>query len=198
MSEGRLRGRVCLVGGGTRSGKSAFALELARARGRRRVFVATAQAFDDEMRARIDAHVTERGGEFETREEPHDLVRLLRSLHEGQHEHELPDIVVIDCVTLWLSNLLLSEQSPSAIGERIAELCAQLALCRFDTVLVTNEVGMGVVPESSLGRVFRDVAGLANQRLAALAGEVYWAMLGSILRIRPEPIRVHLPGSPIC
>lgn len=193
MSDRAVPGRVCLIGGGTRSGKSAFALELARARGQRRVFLATAQAFDDEMRARIGAHVAERGSEFDTREEPRELVRALQALNE----HRPPEIVVIDCVTLWLSNLMLADESPSAIADHIAQLCAQLSRCRFETVLVTNEVGMGVVPESALGRIFRDVAGLANQRLAAVASEVYWAMLGSILRIRPEPLRVQLPGSPV-
>lgn len=179
---------IALVGGGTRSGKSAFALQLARTRGERRVFLATAQAFDNEMRDRIAAHERERGGEFETCEEPRELVRALRALRE-------PDVIVIDCVTLWLSNLLLAGEPAASIRAHIAALCDQLQTQRCACVLVTNEVGMGVVPESALGRAFRDIAGHANQRLAAIAGELYWAMLGSILQIRPEPIRVHTPWS---
>lgn len=179
---------IALVGGGTRSGKSAFALQLARRRGARRVFIATAQPFDAEMHARIAAHAAQRGAEFETREAPRDLVGALRELGQA-------DVVVVDCITLWLSNLLLAGEDARSIGEHVGALCEQLRAQGCACVLVTNEVGMGIVPDSALGRTFRDIAGLANQRLAAIAGELHWAMLGAILQIRPEPIRVHAPWS---
>jgi adenosylcobinamide kinase/adenosylcobinamide-phosphate guanylyltransferase len=180
--------RVALVGGGTRSGKSAFALALARTRGERRVFVATAQVFDAEMRARIAAHVESRGPDFRTLEEPLALAGVLSALRDV-------DVVVIDCITLWLSNLLLSQLAPAAIEARIGELATVLQAGCFHCVIVTNEVGMGIVPETPLGRSFRDLSGLANQRLAAIADDVYWAMLGSILRVRPAPVSVEIPGS---
>jgi adenosylcobinamide kinase/adenosylcobinamide-phosphate guanylyltransferase len=178
------RPRLIVVGGGVRSGKSAFALELARGLGSRRVFVATAQAFDDEMRARIDRHVEERGQEFETHEEPRELGVLFDRLNA--------DVIVVDCLTLWLSNLLLADPVPSsvAIEREIDRFAAALERRRAHTILVTNEVGMGVVPESALGRLFRDVAGRAHQRVCASADEIYFAALGCMLRLRPAPIEL--------
>jgi len=180
--------RITLIGGGARSGKSACALALARTRGERRVFVATAQAFDAEMSARIAAHVLARGADFRTLEEPLALVRALCELRDA-------DVVVVDCLTLWLSNLLLRGDTPADIHSQLDELASVLQRRSVHTLLVTNEVGMGVVPDSALGRLFRDLSGLANQRLSAIADEIYWAMLGSVLRIRPEPLTVHMPGS---
>jgi adenosylcobinamide kinase/adenosylcobinamide-phosphate guanylyltransferase len=182
-------GRIVLVGGGARSGKSTFALALARRRGPRRLFIATAQAFDAEMHARIEAHALERGTDFDTLEAPRELTSALRDLPSA-------DVVVIDCITLWLSNLLLADHTAAQIRASVEALCEQLSERRIDTILVTNEVGMGIVPDSALGRAFRDIAGLANQRLSAIADELYWAMLGSILQLRPEPLRVHTPWSP--
>lgn len=175
--------KVVLVGGGARSGKSEFALALARTRGARRIFVATGQAFDDEMRERIAAHVRTRGPDFRTVEEPLALADCLSALRDV-------DVVVVDCLTLWLSNLLLRDEPLSAIAARSDELARVLERAPFCTVLVTNEVGMGVVPESSLGRAFRDAVGSTHQRLAAVAGEIYLAILGSVLRIRPAPVSV--------
>jgi adenosylcobinamide kinase/adenosylcobinamide-phosphate guanylyltransferase len=180
--------RITLIGGGTRSGKSDCALQLARTRGQRRVFVATAQAFDAEMSTRIAAHVRTRGSDFRTVEQPLELVQVLAALRDA-------DVVVVDCLTLWLSNLLLRGDTPADIEAQIHELARVLQRRGAHTLLVTNEVGMGVVPESALGRTFRDLSGLANQRMAAVADEIYWAMLGTVLRIRPDPISVHVPGS---
>lgn len=173
--------RLIVVGGGVRSGKSAFALGLARELGKRRAFIATAQAFDAEMRARIDRHVAERGAEFETFEEPLALRERLASVSA--------DVVVVDCLTLWLSNLLLQPEPSSAALEReIDQLVEQLAVRRQHVIVVTNEVGMGVVPESVLGRAFRDLAGRAHQRVCASADEIYLGVLGCMLRLRPEPL----------
>lgn len=174
--------RVVLIGGGVRSGKSRFALTRAAQLGARRVFIATAVPFDAEMRARIDAHVQERGPTFETLEAPLELVEALRRVAADT------EVVVVDCLTLWLSNLLFAEHSDAAIAAEIDALVRTLTERRFHAVLVTNEVGMGVVPESALGRAFRDLSGRAHQRLARVADELYFALLGTMLRIRPDPV----------
>jgi adenosylcobinamide kinase/adenosylcobinamide-phosphate guanylyltransferase len=170
--------RRVLIGGGVRSGKSAFALRLAEGLGARRAFVATAQAFDDEMRRRIEAHVAERGDAFVTHEAPHALEVTLAGLRDV-------DVVVVDCLTLWLSNLLLEDRTEAEIAARVEGLCDVLAAAPFHVVVVSNEVGMGIVPEHRLGRVFRDVSGRAHQRLARLCDAVYVAMLGVIVRAQP-------------
>jgi len=181
---------LILVGGGARSGKSAFALALARSLGPRRAFVATAEARDGEMRERIARHREERGAEFSTVEEPLELARAVSALRGV-------DVAVIDCLTLWLSNLLLRGDPPAEIASRVERLLGALATAPFRSILVTNEVGMGVVPESALGRAFRDVAGRAHQVLAARADRLYLAALGTVLRIRPGPIvETRNPGDP--
>jgi adenosylcobinamide kinase/adenosylcobinamide-phosphate guanylyltransferase len=176
---------VVLVGGGVRSGKSAFALALARRLGARRAFVATAQALDREMEERIAAHRAERAGEFATVEEPLDLAGALARVEA--------DVVVVDCLTLWLSNLLLRGDSAADAARAVERVAAELARRRLHAVLVTNEVGMGVVPESALGRLFRDVAGRAHQRLARDADRVYLAALGCVLRLKPGPVAIARP-----
>jgi adenosylcobinamide kinase/adenosylcobinamide-phosphate guanylyltransferase len=182
-----MTGSIIVVGGGVRSGKSAFALSRARALGGRLGFVATAQAFDGEMTARIAEHVRTRGPDFHTIEEPLAVPERLAALRDL-------DAVVLDCLTLWLSNLMLRDEPPARIAARVDDLIGALAGAPFHTIIVTNEVGMGVVPESALGRAFRDIAGSAHQRLAAVADELYLAALGVIVRLRPDPIAVQAPG----
>jgi adenosylcobinamide kinase / adenosylcobinamide-phosphate guanylyltransferase len=172
---------IALVGGAVRSGKSAFALAHAQRLGERRAFVATAEPLDDEMSARVARHRAERGTGFATVEEPRDLPGALARL-EGF------DVVVVDCLTLWLSNLLVGGVGPGPIDEQVEALAAVLARRRFRAVLVTNEVGMGIVPETPLGRAFRDLAGKTHQRLAAIADEIYLAALGVVLRVHPAPV----------
>jgi adenosylcobinamide kinase/adenosylcobinamide-phosphate guanylyltransferase len=178
--------RIVLVGGGARSGKSTFALVRARELGARRLFVATARRYDAEMGERIDRHIAERAGEFETVEEPIAVADVL--LGAARH-----DVAVVDCLTLWLSNLLLDGAPVEEIERRVEELAATLARAPCHVVLVTNEVGMGLHPETALGRTFRDVAGRAHQRLAAAADEVHLAVLGLLLRLKPGPIEAHHP-----
>jgi adenosylcobinamide kinase/adenosylcobinamide-phosphate guanylyltransferase len=180
------RGRILLVGGGVRSGKSAFALTRAEALGARRVFVATAQALDDEMAVRIARHQDERADRYRTVEAPVELPAALAAIDDA-------DVVVVDCVTLWLSNLLLREEPEAELSARLDALVAVLRQRRFHAVVVTNEVGMGVVPPTPLGRAFRDLAGTAHKRLAACADEIHLAVLGTVLRLRPEPVAVVSP-----
>lgn len=179
-----MSGRIVLIGGGVRSGKSAFAVARARTLGARRAFVATAQAFDDEMLLRIRDHVAERGDAFVTIEEPIELARALDAL-EGF------DVAVVDCLTLWLSNLMLAEESRDRIASRVEELVVTLKRKAFPTLLISNEVGMGIVPETPLGRAFRDAAGKMHQRIARSADEIYVAMMGTMIRLRPGPLAVE-------
>jgi adenosylcobinamide kinase/adenosylcobinamide-phosphate guanylyltransferase len=177
--------RVILIGGGVRTGKSALALARAQELGTRRVFIATAQAFDPEMHARIDAHKAERGAAFTTLEAPFALTEALeQAAREG-------DVVVVDCLTFWISNLLMRGDSQSHVLEEVEHFACALERRALHAIVVTNEVGMGVVPESALGRAFRDVMGRAHQRLAACADEVFFSALGLMLRLKPEPLAVH-------
>jgi adenosylcobinamide kinase/adenosylcobinamide-phosphate guanylyltransferase len=172
--------RLILVGGGTRSGKSDFALALARRLGGRRLFLATARTGDDEMRARIARHRRTRGDDFRTVEEPLAVAEVLRQIDA--------DVVVLDCLTLWLANLLCEGGEPDAVLGRVEELTEVLRGRPSAAIVVTSEVGLGLVPETALGRTFRDVTGLAHQRLARAADEVYFGALGLMLRLKPGPV----------
>ncbi len=174
------RGTISLIGGGVRSGKSTFAVELGESLGERRAFIATARPSDDEMKARIARHQEDRRGAFTTLEEPLALAETLASLHDH-------DVVVVDCLTLWLSNLLIAPLSTEAILARVDAVVEALAARRFHAVLVTNEVGMSVHPPSALGRAFVEVCGFAHQRFARLADHVYLAVLGTVVRLDPVP-----------
>jgi adenosylcobinamide kinase / adenosylcobinamide-phosphate guanylyltransferase len=157
---------IVLVGGGSRSGKSRWALDRARKRGGRLVFIATAEALDEEMSTRIAQHRSERGNEFITVEEPRDLAGAIRSA-EG-------DAIVVDCLTLWLANGM------GDVDGAIVAAKEQSA----DVIFVTNEVGCGIVPDNALAREFRDRAGFVNQRFAENADEVYWMVFGQPLRVK--------------
>lgn len=167
--------KLVLIGGGARSGKSTLGLELAASLGERRVFVATAEALDDEMADRIARHRRERDASFRTVEAPLELARTLETLEDA-------DVALVDCVTLWLSNLLCAGDPEP--GRRVDDLVAVLRARRRAVVLVTNEVGMGLVPETALGRAFRDLAGVTNRKLAEAADEVYFAVMGLRLRLK--------------
>jgi adenosylcobinamide kinase/adenosylcobinamide-phosphate guanylyltransferase len=158
---------VVLVLGGARSGKSRFAESLSHQPAH---YVATAQAFDDEMRNRIAAHKTQRGDLWVTHEEPFNLVGVLEKI-----DQQSGAFVLVDCLTLWLSNLLLSEKN---CDEEIAQLIRFLEASSSRIVIVSNEVGLGIVPDNALARRFRDVQGLANQRIAEIANNVVFIAAG--------------------
>lgn len=169
---------VELVLGGARSGKTGLALERAEASGLAPVMVATAEAHDDEMRARIAAHRAERGPAWSTVEETRDLVGVLgREAGPGR-------ILVVDCLTLWLTNLMFAEADVEAEIER---LVAALAAVAGPVILVSNEVGLGIVPENALARRFRDLQGRANRRVAAAAGRVTFVAAGLPLVLKDRP-----------
>ncbi len=161
---------VTLVLGGARSGKSSYAqrqAEAAVAAGRR-VMIATGQAFDAEMQARIARHKAERGSAWHTIEAPLDLAGALAGLRDG-------DVAVVDCLTLWLSNLMLAEMD---LADAATALLASLEGLSNPVWLVSNEVGFGIVPENALARRFRDAAGLLHQQLAAAASRVVLVVAG--------------------
>lgn len=160
--------QLSLVLGGARSGKSRFAERLVSATGRARVYLATAEAWDDEMRARIDAHRTDRGQGWRTVEAPRDLAPVLAGV-------KADECVLLDCATLWLTNALLAERDLRAETDG---LLAALAACPAPVVVVSNEVGLSIVPENALARRFRDEQGRLNQRLAEQAGLVVGVMAG--------------------
>ncbi len=162
---------VILIGGGARSGKSRYALELARQRGQRLGFVATGQPYDDEMRDRIALHQQERDPIFSTIEEPIDVARVL-----GDTTF---DVIVVDCLTLWLNNILDRD-----VEAEFDSLIAAVRESPAQIIFVTNEVGCGIVPDNALARRFRDDAGRLNSRVAAVATEVYWMVFGCPMKIK--------------
>lgn len=164
-----------LVLGGARSGKSARAQTLAESRAPRRVFIATAQAMDAEMAERIARHQADRGDGWETVEAPVDLVSALTEAMGGGAS------CLVDCLTLWLSNLMHEGRDVEA---ETASLCALLTRARGCLVLVSNEVGMGLVPETPLGRRFRDAQGRLNQRVAAVCRRVEFVAAGLPLTLK--------------
>ena len=182
--------KLIVVGGGARSGKSRFALSTALALGPRRVFLATAEALDDEMRDRIGRHAAERAGAFTTVEEPRRLAEAIASIGAGGDAGVDVDVILVDCLTLWLSNLLVDGRSEAEIAAAIDGLAAALRARRCHVVVVSNEVGMGIVPIAPLARAFRDATGRAHQALAAIADELYLAAMGVVLRLRPDPVAV--------
>lgn len=159
---------LTLIIGGARSGKSTFAETLVTASGRPRRYIATAEAWDDEMRDRIARHREDRGPAWTTVEAPLDLAGALGSARPDES-------VLVDCATLWLTNHLLADHDLAA---GTTELIAALAACPAPVVVVTNETGWGIVPENALARRFRDVQGRLNQRLAAEAGLVVTVIAG--------------------
>ena len=170
---------VTLILGGARSGKSRFAESLA---GTKKFYVATAQALDDEMKLRIAAHQKQRGTGWVTHEAPFDLVTKLAAIDDAEN------FILLDCLTLWLSNLLLAEAD---CAEMVFELIEHLKSAKANIVIVSNEVGLGIVPDNKLGRAFRDIQGIANQGVAAVAEHVVFIAAGL-----PMVLKGSLPKPP--
>lgn len=170
--------RHCLVLGGARSGKTAFAERLALHAGARPAYLATATVLDGEMRDRISSHQASRGAKFTTIEEP---LALSHALIKAGQDH---DVILVDCLTLWITNLLMAnEDVASAVGELSATLMEQR---QAKVLLVSNEVGLGIVPDNPMARTFRDLAGSAHQRLAEVCDDVYFVAAGLPLTMKGE------------
>ncbi|MGQ9631183.1 MAG: bifunctional adenosylcobinamide kinase/adenosylcobinamide-phosphate guanylyltransferase [bacterium] len=166
VAEDKELSRIVFITGGCRSGKSGYGIRLAESFPRR-VFLATAQALDPEMEERIRRHRASRGPGWRTVEEPYDLAGALEGIGEGD------EVVLIDCITLWLSNLLLKfEEDEAKIWDAVGRLLEVLREGRRNVIIISNEVGMGIVPDNPLARRFRDIAGGVNQMLAGVADEV--------------------------
>lgn len=164
-----------LVIGGARSGKSRHAQAIAEATGKTLTFIATAEAFDDEMRARIARHRADRDDRWHTVEAPVDLAGALMA-------HDVAGgVILVDCLTLWTSNLLLQEADPEPA---VAALLDALQAPRGQIILVANEVGLGIVPDNALARAFRDLAGTINQRVAAAVSRVDLIVAGIAMALK--------------
>ncbi|GAW36639.1 bifunctional adenosylcobalamin biosynthesis protein CobP [Roseovarius sp. A-2] len=169
---------LTLVLGGAASGKSAYAEGLVRAAGRPRIYLATAEAHDAEMRAKLERHRARRGPDWRTVEAARDIGPALAQAGSG-------DVVLLDCATMWLSNHLLAE---SDLAQAEAALVAALDSCAAPVVVVSNEVGLSVVPDNALARRFQNAQGALNQRLAARAGLVVNVIAGL-----PQVLKGTLP-----
>ena len=164
---------LALVTGGARSGKSRFALGRATSLGLPRLFLATGEAKDDEMTARIARHRAEREREWRTIEEPLEIAAILRA--------EAGQAIVLDCLTLWVGNLM---EAGRDLEDAAADLVAALVARRSAVIVVTNEVGSAIVPDNPVARLFRDATGLLNQRVADVADEVHWLVAGQPVRVK--------------
>jgi len=180
-------GKMILVTGGARSGKSAFAEKLARESGGEVAYIATAEAWDAEMEHRIALHRSRRPSDWQTYEAPREAAEVIREAGKGHK------VILFDCVTIYLSNLLCREAEPydeaqlaALVQGAMASLIEAVQGLPEETAVlfVTNEVGAGIVPENRLARLYRDLAGLANQQLAAAADAVYAVLCGIPLRIK--------------
>ncbi|MGQ8871057.1 bifunctional adenosylcobinamide kinase/adenosylcobinamide-phosphate guanylyltransferase [Paenibacillus sp. TSA_86.1] len=179
-----------LVTGGARSGKSSFAERLCMQRSSEAWYVATAQAYDDEMRERIAMHQKQReesGYLWRTMEEPLALSALINRMGEGHSGTSAPTILV-DCLTLWLTNVLLAHEHDEShvLQGHLDALVEAIRSYPGLLVLVTNEVGDGIVPEYKLGRVYRDLAGVLNQRIAAICREVFLVTVGIAIELKSK------------
>lgn len=172
-----MKANVVFITGGARSGKSRFALSHAAYHKGRKAFVATMQALDEETKERIAAHRKERGPEWSTFEEPLEIAALLRTLAAEY------DVAVIDCLTLWVSNLMHAGRD---LDDEFEKLLAAISDVRSGTwiYIVTNEVGMGIVPDNELARRFRDAAGRLNQLVARAADEACLMVAGHYVKIK--------------
>jgi adenosylcobinamide kinase/adenosylcobinamide-phosphate guanylyltransferase len=168
------QGKLTFLLGGARSGKSLHAERLITTLPAPWTYIATAQAFDDEMRERIQHHRDRREGGWQTRDAPFNLAETLRTLPAGTP-------VLLDCLTLWLTNVMLADRDVEAA---VAELCSVLAAPAGPWYAVSNEVGLGIVPENRLARRFRDEQGRLNQKIAALADEVLFLVAGFPVKVK--------------
>lgn len=159
-----------LVLGGARSGKTGFAERLAMRAGQRPAYLATAEALDAEMRDRVQTHKRQRVGQFATIEEP---LRLSAAIARAAKRH---DVILVDCLTLWITNMIVANEN---VATAVDELLGTLAeTTRSKVILVSNEVGLGIVPDNAMARMFRDLAGSAHQRLAEICDDAYFVVAG--------------------
>ncbi|MFA5271408.1 MAG: bifunctional adenosylcobinamide kinase/adenosylcobinamide-phosphate guanylyltransferase [Candidatus Omnitrophota bacterium] len=171
--------KIIFILGGARSGKSTFAIKLAKDSGKKKIaFIATGQALDEEMEKRIMLHKRVRPVNFKTFEEPCDVEVLLKKI-TGKF-----DLIIIDCLTLFVSNLLLKKYKEEEIYKKMGDILTLLNKINAKTIIISNEVGLGIVPASKLGRDFRDIAGKVNQLTVQQAKNVFFMVSGIPWRIK--------------
>lgn len=173
-----------LILGGARSGKTVLAERMAAYKSKAPAYLATAEALDDEMLERVSAHRRSREGRFTTIEEP---LELPEALFAAANAH---DVILVDCLTLWITNLLSMERDVADELDALADVLEAIETARI--ILVSNEVGLGIVPDNPLARSFRDLAGSAHQRLAAICDHVYFVVAGL-----PMVVKGEKPGLPV-
>ena len=172
-----MRGKIIFVIGGARSGKSSFALKEASEVSGKKAYIATAEALDSEMKDRIERHKKDRGNNWDTYEEPLKISNVLFDIKTKY------DVIVVDCLTLWLSNLMSRN---SDIFNEIEKFINALRITHHASriYIVSNEVGMGIVPDNEMAREFRELAGFLNQKIAEIADEVYLVTAGIPIKIK--------------
>lgn len=181
-----LKKDITFVIGGCRSGKSSFALyqanklQFSRLEKKKKYFIATSVPTDVEMEKRVEKHQNERGEDWHTIEEP---VRIHEKINQYSSKAR---VILVDCLTLWGSNLLFHSYNPGQIEKAVKHLENSLEQCECPVFLVSNEVGCGIVPENKLARQFRDLAGLINQRIAKTADKVVMMVAGIDVQIKPK------------
>jgi len=173
--------KIIFITGGCRSGKSRYALDYANRHFSKKLYLATGEVLDEEMARRVENHKKARGPEWQTVEEP---IKVAEKISQYEDRTE---VVLVDCLTLWLSNLLLRWDDESKIMVEVDRLAAAAEESRATSIIVSNEVGMGIVPDNPLGRRFRDLSGMANQKIAATADTVIYMVTGIPMFLRGSP-----------
>lgn len=169
------KGHVLILGG-ARSGKTGLGERLAMRAGDKPAYLATAEALDGEMRDRVETHKRQRHGRFATIEEPLEITR------EIVKAARLHDVILVDCLTLWITNLLGANRDVAAAVDDLVVSLGQVSAARV--ILISNEVGLGIVPDNAMARSFRDLAGEAHQRLAEICDDVYFVVAGLPMTIK--------------
>lgn len=171
--------KVIMLTGGSRSGKSTFGLEKINTYGKK-AFVATAEAIDDEMQDRINKHKIEReNDDFVTIEEPLNLVNAIEQAEKAE-----VDAVIVDCMTVWAGNLMHYKADEYPNYTEIDQFLIKIRETKLDVIIVTNELGMGLIPPTKMGRQYRDLAGRLNQRIATISDEVYLVVSSIPMKIK--------------
>jgi len=183
--------KITFIIGGARTGKSSFALNKASKTKGRKAYIATAEALDSEMKKRIEEHKKNRGDNWDTFEEPIEIVSLIKDIHKKYN------VILIDCLTLWLSNLMHKSKQPENEINKLINILASLnrsssstrlnslnSLNALNLFIISNEVGMGIVPDNKMARNFRDLTGFLNQKVAKIADEVYSVTAGIPMKIK--------------
>ena len=173
--------KLIFITGGCRSGKSQYALDYANRHFSKKIYLATCEALDDEMIQRVETHKRLRGPEWLTIEEPVEIIDRIKQYSDNA------GVILLDCLTLWLSNLLLKGNNNLKMMEAIEGLIHSLRERRISVIIVSNEVGMGIVPADPLSRRFRDLSGMANQKIAEVADTVIFMVSGMPLFLKDKP-----------